>query len=176
MELKDIEAELSYAYLHAVAAHAGVACQATQRSHDNLGIDAMLSVCKDFGEDARLTDITLHVQLKATVKPPARKGGRLSYFLEDLTFYDRLRAGTERPPKILSVLFLPQEPARWLTHSPEQLALHRCAYWVCLTGAPASANATGQTIYFPETQQLSPTGLLDLFGRLARLERLCYAR
>ena len=31
MHDKDIEAELSYAYLHAVAAHAGVACQVARR-------------------------------------------------------------------------------------------------------------------------------------------------
>lgn len=36
----DIEAELSYAYLHAVASKAAVCCKAGNRHDDNAGIDA----------------------------------------------------------------------------------------------------------------------------------------
>lgn len=43
MTPQDIEASLSYAYLHAVASHTGVACQEANRAHDNLGIDASLN-------------------------------------------------------------------------------------------------------------------------------------
>ncbi|CAK0768443.1 hypothetical protein CCP3SC1AL1_4480001 [Gammaproteobacteria bacterium] len=39
----DIESELSYAYLHAVAAKAGVGCKIGSRHDDNAGIDAVLT-------------------------------------------------------------------------------------------------------------------------------------
>jgi hypothetical protein len=39
----NIEAELSYAYLHAVAAKNAMACRAGDRHEDNNGIDAQLS-------------------------------------------------------------------------------------------------------------------------------------
>lgn len=85
MTPQDIEAELSYAYLHAVASRAGVACQAVTRTHDNLGIDAMLCMAADFGEGAVLTEVALHIQLKATTKRPTRRhDGRLGYFLADV--------------------------------------------------------------------------------------------
>jgi hypothetical protein len=77
-------------------------------------------------------------------------------------------------PRLLAVLFLPNDPASWLRHSDEELALCRCAYWVSLLGAPASNNETGQTIYLPEQQALSPDGLLGLFERVAHREELRY--
>lgn len=174
MTTQDIEAELSYAYLHAVASHAGIACQSATRTHDGLGIDATLSTCQDFGPGAVLTELSFNVQLKATVRPPAQRDGRLSYFVKDNEQYDRLRASTVRPPKLLAVLFLPPDRAQWLTHSADQLVLARCAYWLSLAGAPATGNSSGQTVYFPEDQVLSPAGLLELCGRLARLEELRY--
>jgi Domain of unknown function (DUF4365) len=173
----DIEAELSYAYLHAVAARAGVACQQATRTHDNLGIDACLSISKTFA-GTRLTDVSINMQLKATTKPPSERKrweGRLSYFLGDVDEYDRLRADTSVPLRFLAVLFLPEDPSQWLTHSPEQLALCRCAYWVNLVGAPTSTNDTGQTVYLPASQPLSPIGLLTLFDHVARREVPRYA-
>lgn len=72
------------------------------------------------------------------------------------------------------MLFLPPEHPQWLLHSAEQLVLHRCAYWVSLLGAPVSTNDTGQTVYLPETQMLSPMGLLSLFEQVARGKELRY--
>jgi len=81
MITQDREAELSYAYLHAVAAKAGVACMDANRAHDNAGIDATLHLVKDFGPQALLSEISLHVQLKATIKKPAvRKDGPFRTF------------------------------------------------------------------------------------------------
>jgi len=39
----DIESELSYAYIHAVAAHAGMECCITGHHSDNRGIDARIT-------------------------------------------------------------------------------------------------------------------------------------
>ncbi len=176
MEDKDIEAELSYAYLHAVASQAGIACQGSMRAHDNLGIDVTLSTARDFGPGAVLTDVTLFVQLKATIKAPQpTPAGLLPYWLDGVEHYDSLRAPDRRPPIILAVLFLPKEREQWLTHSPERLALQRCAYWMSLAGAPESENTSGKTVYLPEHQVLSPQGLEGLFGRIARLEDLTHA-
>lgn len=171
----DIEAQLSYAYLHAVASHAGIACQEATRARDNAGIDATLHWIRDFGDAAALTEISLHIQLKATSQAPARADGRLSYFLREVEQYDRLRQDSAMPPRILAVLFLPRDHAEWLRYSPERLVLQHAAYWVSLVDAPPSPNRSGQTVYIPETQQLSPIGLQDLFRRLAHLEKLRYA-
>ena len=52
----NIESELSYAYLHAVASKAGMACNAGSRHEDNNGIDAV---------DLRL-NLTRDLHLKLT--------------------------------------------------------------------------------------------------------------
>lgn len=173
----DIEAELSYAYLHAVAARAGVACQASARPFDNAGIDAVLNLREDFGERALLKDMCISVQLKSTISPPLRNprhSDRLSYFLKETAQYDYLRSTGITPHRVLAVLFLPNDCEDWLKHSAEQLALRNCAYWVSLAGAPPSLNGTGQTIYFPDDQRLSPAGLRELFRRVAHGEDMSY--
>jgi hypothetical protein len=45
---------------------------------------------------------------------------------------------------------------------------------VSLLGAPVSTNDTGQTVYLPETQTISPMGLLSLFEQVARGKELRY--
>jgi len=67
---QNIEAELSYAYLHAVASRAGIICERTGRGSDDAGVDAVLRVKGQLAEDSRLTSFTVDVQLKATVVHP----------------------------------------------------------------------------------------------------------
>jgi hypothetical protein len=175
MTPQDIEAELSYAYLHAVAAHAGIACMAAGRAHDNAGIDATLHLVHDFGPGAVLTEISLHIQLKATTKPSSSSKKGWSYFLSNVDEYDRLRANSALPPRFLAILFLPEDRTSWLKATEKQLVAQRAAYWVSLLGAPASANTSGQTVYLPKSQLLSPEGLMKLFERVARREESRYA-
>ena len=40
---QNIESELSYAYLHAIAAHSGFGCKIGTRHDDNAGVDAILT-------------------------------------------------------------------------------------------------------------------------------------
>jgi len=169
MTQQEIEAELSYAYRHAVAARAGIACQPATRSFDNVGVDVELMAAGDFGPDLP-REVFFHVQLKATIERPAVRADKLAYFLRGTEAYDRLRADAVTVPRVLVVLFLPSEPGEWLRQTEQQLALRRCAYWVSLRGAPETSNTGGQTIYLPRSQVLSPRGLLDLAGRMVRGE------
>jgi hypothetical protein len=171
---QNIEAELSYAYLHAVAARAGMSCEVTGRHLDNAGVDAAISARDQFAADSIWTDITVHVQLKATVAVPADDGRRFSYFMKDVARYNRLRVGKAVPPKILVVLFLPQAAEHWLALTEEQLILKRCAYWVSLVGAAASTNDSGQTVYLPKVQVFSPECLRQLVTQLSRGSELKY--
>lgn len=52
----NIESELSYAYLHAIAANAGVACAVTGRHLDNVAVDAMLTGWGPFQGGGPLTE------------------------------------------------------------------------------------------------------------------------
>lgn len=172
----DIESELSYAYLHAVTSKAGASCFVANRALDGNGIDATITGWGPFPEGGYLEEVTVNVQLKATVAVPAEQNGYLSYFLRDVRRYDDLRADAISVPRILVVLFLPAEAENWLTVSPNELILKKCAYWVSLRGAPASANQSGETVYLPKAQILDTNNLTELFTRLSRNEVLTYTQ
>ena len=164
----NVESELSYAYLHAVASHAGVSCEVAGRHEDNNGTDARLTSWGPFKPAGYLTEVTIKVQLKATVAVPVDDGANLSYFLKGINQYDDLRCETISSARILVVLFLPNNSSDWLDHSMEQLSLRRCAYWQSLRGAPKSSNGSGATIKLPKTQVFNVASLQDLASRLSR--------
>jgi len=164
---ENIESELSYAYLHAVASHAGVGCTVTSRHEDNAGVDAKLVGWGPFAQGGYLNEIDIKVQLKATISSPAEVGNNFSYFFSGINQYNDLRADTVCTPRILVVLFLPRDHSEWISHSDQALSLHNCAYWVSLRGAQASSNASGQTVYIPKSQRFDSSGLLALMSSLS---------
>jgi hypothetical protein len=163
----NIESELSYAYLHAVASRVGAACQSGTRHHDNSGIDAQLTSWGPFSPGARLKEVDLRVQLKATIERPSVADGYISYFLSGVERYNDLRSATLAIPRILVVLFLAENEQDWLAHTPDELLMRRCAYWVSLRNAPTTTNSSGTTVYIPEHQHFSPDGLRTLLDQLA---------
>lgn len=148
---QDIEEQLSYAYLHAVASRAGAGCEVAGRARDAHGIDAQVTVWGDF-PGSYLKEITFNIQLKATKKIPARKKGFVSYSLQGIDRYKQLREDCHSVKRFLVVLFLPEDASEWLTQSTDALVLKRCAWWSSLVTAPDSSNATSQTVYMPESQ------------------------
>ncbi len=123
----NIRAELSYAYLHAVAARAGFACEEGNRHEDGIGVDAKLRARERFGVDSVVTNFTVDVQLKATSAEPAEVDSKYTYSLR-LKNYNELRSVECQAPQLLIVLFLPADSAQWLVHSADRLVCQRCAY------------------------------------------------
>jgi Domain of unknown function (DUF4365) len=167
----EIEAELSYAYVHAVSARAGFACEYAGRHSDRAGIDARIHIRERLAPHAVFTDFSIEVQLKATSLEPVLQDDRYSYWLT-LDHYDKLRDVGTRNVRLLVVLFLPGDRSQWLLHSEDGLVTKRCAYWVCLQGAAASDNRAGQTVYIPRTNCFSHDGLRRLATRVACREAL----
>lgn len=170
----DIESELSYAYLHAVASIAGAGCEVCTRHEDNRGVDARITAWGPFSGANYLEEIDLKIQLKATTAAPIVNNGNISYFLKGINRYDDLRRETIAAPRILVVMFLPENNSDWLNISDEQLILKKCAYWVSLRGAPDSGNGSGATVYIPQIQLFTPENLQDICARLSRRESLTY--
>jgi hypothetical protein len=174
LSFANIESELSYAYLHAVAARAGVACTVMGRHEDNVAIDAKLTGWGNF-PGGTLTEVEINVQLKATIAIPTDNGNTYSYSIRK-SGYSHLRAVTKATPRLLVVLFLPRDNVDWLLHGEDQLVVKRCAYWVSLWDAPdIPPDQDSTTIYIPKTNIFNPDGLRDIMARLSRFERLTYA-
>lgn len=106
LSAENVESELSYAYLHAVAAHAKVGCEVAGRHDDNAGVDAKLTGWGPFPGGGYRNEVDIKVQLKATKQQPAIVGNCWSYSLRGIARYDDLRTEAVSTPRILVVLSL----------------------------------------------------------------------
>jgi hypothetical protein len=169
---QNIESELSYAYLHAIASRAGIICEGVGRHTDEAGVDAILRIKGSLAENSTLTQFTVEVQLKATKQDPIERDGKYSYSLK-IKNYNELRSTKTGVPQLLVVFYLPEDSSSWLDHSEECLVSRRCAYWVSLRGAEAT-NVNAKTIYVARSNLLSAESLLALMTRFSRQEVLQY--
>jgi hypothetical protein len=172
----DKESELSYAYLHAVASKIGASCSVSSRSLDGNGVDASITGWGPFPNGGYLNEITINIQLKATKQQQVETDSHISYFVKGIDRYNDLRAETVSVPRILVVLFLPDNPNDWLKINTTELILKKCAYWTSLRGADESKNGTGETIYLPKTQIFDTENLMTIFSNLSRKEILTYSK
>lgn len=171
----DIKSELSYAYLHAVAARAGFGCKTGSRHDDNAAIDAIVSVFQRLEPSSFLTDFSIDFQLKATAQPlAARPNGTFAYALPRHQ-YDRLRNRDTGSQKLLAVLELPDNEGSWLDVGPEELVCRRCMWWMSLRGAPDAEAQSSVTVYIPVANRLTVGSLNDIACRLAQREWIDHA-
>ena len=168
----NIKAELSYAYLHAVASRAGFGCTVGSRHDDGAGVDALVRFKERLAPDVTFTESLIEVQLKATSEQPALQGGRYPFFLRR-EHHEKLIGNENALRRFLVVLFLPGDADEWLGHTADQLLLKRCAYWCSLRGAASTTNKSGQTVYLPQANVFSVAGLRGLMARVARKEEWC---
>ncbi|NUN47669.1 MAG: DUF4365 domain-containing protein [Candidatus Brocadiae bacterium] len=159
----DIKEQLSYAYLHAVAAHAGCSCE--RRQVDRESVDATVRGGRMSSPGVMLQFPTIDVQLKAHACAPI-SGSSFSYSLRKKNYEDL--PAKSMSPRILVVLILPEGLDECLKIDVDQLLLKRAAYWTCLTGAPASANATAISIKVPTHNLMSPSALMSLMEKASR--------
>jgi len=156
----NIESELSYAYLHAIASKAGMNCQILNRHSDNDGVDVMVEF-KGIIPGTYITHVSFHVQLKATYTHTVRTND-ISYTFSGIDQYNKLRTPPQQIPRFLMLLCLPTSPDEWLTCSPDKLILKEAMYWLCLHGAAETNNTSSVTLYFPKVNLLTPECLRDL--------------
>ncbi len=148
----DRKAELSFAYIAALAAHAGYTCQRGPQP-DVASVDATIR-----SGDASCTQFD--VQLKAT-SAPSRGTDGLRFRLSRKNYNDLVADRTT--PLLLIVLELPAADADWLECTVEHLTMRRCGWWASLSGrAPTDGETT--TIVIPEAQRIGASGMAPLMA------------
>lgn len=163
-----IEAELSLAYVQAVAA---VETFAVDIPHiDSDSVDVVISGKGKIDSASLRHSPRIEVQLKASVNAHPNQNGEIPF---DLTLknYDELRADTMLP-RLLILLALPQQQADWIIHQPDKLILQKCCYYLSLKGLPASENREYQRVYIPTANVLTPAALKTLMIKASKLEDL----
>ena len=148
----DRKAELSFAYVAALAAHAGYTCQRGPQP-DVASVDATIR-----SGDASGTQFD--VQLKATSDPSHGTDG-LRFRLSRKNYNDL--AADRMTPLLLIVLELPSAEADGLKCTVEHLTMRRCGWWASLSGrAPTDGETT--TIVIPEDQRIGASGMAPLMA------------
>jgi hypothetical protein len=157
MTSNDREEALSRAYVAAVAAGAGYVT--AEQNFDRDGVDIQIRA----GGSMRPS---LDIQLKATIKLGEATEGAYRYQLKRRN-YDLLREQT-MVPRILVVLALPAAETDWLSVTPEQLVMRRCAFWASLAGFPETQNNESVTISIQNSNCFDVESLRTLMERARR--------
>jgi hypothetical protein len=165
----DVKEELSYAYVHAIASRAELACEVVRRDRDS--IDLYIRARGRLHPESTLMSPQLGVQLKASVIDPLPEGA--FDFRLTRKNYDDLRQRS-MVPRILVVFAMPNDPARWLAMSEDELVLRRCAYWCSLLGLPDSPNEKYQEVRLDRTNVFTGEALRGLMLRASREEDIAH--
>ena len=148
----DRKEALSFCYVRAVAAGAGYTV-APGGYPDRDGIDLQI-------RGGGTMYPALDLQMKATVTLGDAAEGFFRFRLKRRN-YDLLR-GEAQTPRLLVVFDLPPDPDDWMTITPEELVLRRCAYWVKLRGCGSTRNTDTVTIRIPTRNQFDICALRRL--------------
>jgi hypothetical protein len=159
--------QLSVAYVHAVAARAGYACQVINVDDDS--IDVQLAARGIVHRKAVVRSPKIDIQLKATAQPSLRPD-RIGFPLP-IKNYNGLRAEV-LVPRLLVVLLLPEDDELWLEQSEDQMISRHCAYWTTLLGQPESKNRASVTVQLPRGQLFTVATLRTIMERISRREPL----
>ncbi|MBO9539481.1 DUF4365 domain-containing protein [bacterium] len=159
---------MSYAFVHAIAAHAGYSCDRPVKDRDS--IDAVISARGLLLEDSILTSPIIQVQLKATACDPFETETSFSFQLP-IKNYNDLRSHS-MAPRLLVVVTLPLLKDEWLTMTDDALIAKRCAYWAKLKGLSDSSNTHTQSIVIQRNNRFTSSTLKQMMINASFQEEL----
>ena len=152
----DRKAELSFAYLGALAAHTGYICQRGPQP-DVASVDATI-------RSGDVSGTQFDVQLKATSTPKEGTDG-LHFRLSRKNYNDLV--AYRMTPFMLIVLELPETDADWLECSVERVVMRRCGWWASLSGHAPTEGKT-KTVVIPNDQRIAASGLTAVMAAARR--------
>ena len=146
---------LSVVYARAVAIRAGFLTSVPEPDRDSVDLRVQA------GGPRRPA---LDLQLKATIGLGEPQAGVLSFRLP-VKNYNDLSIPTQTP-RLLVVLELPKDNARWMTVTAEELVLRRRAYWLSLQqGHEEIVGKQTVTVHIPEQNVFDVETLRALMER-----------
>jgi Domain of unknown function (DUF4365) len=157
--------QLSVAYVHAVAARAGYACQVINIDDDS--VDVQLAARGVVHHKSVLRSPKIDIQLKATAHA-SLKHDHLAFPLPAKNYND-LREEV-LVPRLLVVLLLPADDRLWLEQTEDQMITRSCAYWRTLFGEPATKNQNSVTVHLPRDQRFTVATIRTVMEKVSRKE------
>ena len=145
------KAEISYAFLHALAASGGYSVQRGPEPD----VDSIDATVRSGSQHREAIDI----QLKATANPKTGKDG-LRFRLKRKNYNDLV--APRAVPLLLVVLELPADESEWIDCTPDRLIMRKCGWWLSLAGWDP-IDAGSRTVVIPSSQRIESSGLAPLF-------------
>jgi hypothetical protein len=155
MDINKQKEEFNYAYVCALAAHAGL-----NRGDFRVDDDSVDITFQGKGYGGIVRNPQIQIQLKCTSRS-LTSGEALKYPLSKKN-YDDLRGSNVAVPRYLVVLLVPEKTEEWLFHHDGHMSLHNMCYWVSLRYAPESSNTSSVTVEVPLAQRLTTDSLLSM--------------
>lgn len=163
MDLSQRKEQFSNAYLQALSSVAGFSPQPPGVDDDS--IDWTVAARGGNGT-VRSPRLDLQLKCKAASIP---NRDHISYALK-LKNYDDLRPENVLVPRILVVVFVPDEIESWLEQSEERLSMKRCGYWVSLRGMEGVQNRHTVTVRLPRSNLFTVSALESIMQRISNRE------
>jgi hypothetical protein len=148
---------LSRAYLQAVAAQAGLNYALFTYDY---GIDISLREVERAGPYYVDTGRAIDIQLRSTTGV-IEVDAEVRFDL-DVRTYDHLRDDRAWVNRVLVLLVLPSEEARWVSQTADALTIQGRAYWLVLRGRPAVENTATVRVTIPRQNVVTPNALRQL--------------
>lgn len=158
--------EFNYAYLSALAAHAGI--NRGDLRVDNDSVDVLFQSVGYRGR--RFRNPQIQIQLKCTSQNLIRDG--VIKFPLPRKNYDDLRGDDVITPRYLAVLLVPADTAQWIAHNDGHIALYNNCYWVSLRNCGPTDNKHSVTVDVPLEQRMTGDTLLHMMDRASEGEWL----
>lgn len=156
--------EMSFAYVKAVAAAADCAVDEVRVDRDSVDLGLRWKANAGVFRSPRL-----EVQAKSTHQR-CIYGDHVRYALKKKNYEELADTGLT-VPKILVVFVMPRNIEDWVSHSEDELALRRCAYWMSLYGYPPIGERRSRIVHVPRNQVFDVPGLHGIWRRLSVGER-----
>jgi hypothetical protein len=162
----DSKATLAYAYLQRLAWDAGFICSPTGQHADGCGVDVRVDVREKLDPQARLAELSLDFQLRATSRGLPVVDKKLLFSIE-VDRYETLRSVASDRPSFIVLLVLPTDFDCGAALTVEDLIAHRCGRWLCLSGAPHTQNMATTPVRFPTWNMLTGAALREIARRVS---------
>ena len=138
---------------------------------DRESVDLRVKCYGPVSSDSKIKDAYLNLQLKASSKH--RPDGDSFSFQLSKKNYDDLREVELSVPKLLVILELPGDENEWLSVTPQQLILKKCAFWANLKEfPPLPEDQQSKTVTISRRNIFSPETLQTIMERIARREEI----
>jgi hypothetical protein len=167
MDRQKQKEEFQYAYVCALAAHAGL--NRGDFRVDDDSIDITFQAKGDFGPGRRRSPM-IQVQLKCSSQDLVKDD--VIRFPLKIKNYNDLRGDEVVVPRYLAVLLVPDDVGQWIANNGDHIALFKSCHWLSLRNHGPTENEASITVDVPLAQRLTSETLWQMMDRASAGESL----